>query len=368
VRTALVCLALIGGLAAAAPAGASPSPYRIQAQACRTCVAQGVVDMAPNNAWIVGFRGAYGKYDTWIRHWNGHRWKNVAAPSPGPSNELFGVDGTSSSDVWAVGWYYRGQTAQSLLEHWDGASWSAVPGPLSVSAPLYDVSMLSANDAWAVGSQLTENGQRTLTLHWDGSSWAAVPSPNPAGGKNIRLNKVSAVSADDVWALGSYRDSGGTLRSYLLHWDGGSWSEESTTTQSLQDVSGDATADAWAVGTSGGDETVTEHWDGGSWSRISSPNPGGGPAHVLRAVDARTPTDSWAAGFFDTQSTDAAMILHWDGSSWTDAGAPTPVDSYLYGISASTETDAWAIGDTTGGTGKAHLLLMHWDGSSWTEV
>lgn len=364
--TVLVVGAL-GALAITTPASAAPrvNPASL---ACRSCVGQGITAIDQTHAWLVGFRGGPGSSSTWVRQWNGKHWHNSATPNPGTSNEVFGVDGASPNDVWSVGWYSQLHSAQSLIMHWDGSAWTQVQPPLAVSAPLYDISAASANDIWAVGYYLSDQGQRTLILHYNGSTWSQVPSPNPAGATNITLRKVSADSAGDAWALGQYRvaPGGKGLRSYMLHWNGASWSEVPTVTQNLQDVSASSPSDAWAVGADSG-STVTEHWNGASWSRVASPNPGPGPGRVLTSIDDRTSSDVWAAGFYDTSDFgDAAFILHWNGSSWTDAGAVAPTNSYLYGISADAPNDAFAFGDTTG-SGKAHLLLEHWDGTVWNE-
>ena len=43
----------------------------------------------------------------------------------------------------------------------------------------------------------------TLAMHWDGTQWAIVPTPNPGAGG--QLLAVSAVAANDVWAVGIYQ-------------------------------------------------------------------------------------------------------------------------------------------------------------------
>lgn len=360
----LVCAAVVVALGGATPAGASSPAAGPLSRACRSCVAQGVGAVTQKSAWVVGMRGGNRDYQTWIRQWNGRHWHNVTSPSPGTSNELFGVSGTSASDAWAAGYYYDAHAAKSLLEHWDGSSWTWVPGPLSVSSPLFDVSAVSPADVWAVGNYLSGGGQRTLIMHFDGTAWSQVASPNPTGASNITLRKVSADSATDAWAVGQYRGANG-MTSFMLHWDGQSWTAVPTVTQGLLDVAAVGTTDAWAVGSTNL-QTVTENWSGSQWSQVPSPDPGQGFANVLQSVDARSATDAWAAGFYGDGTTDNALILHWDGQSWTDAQAADPNDSHLFAISADSATDAWAIGAAEG-QGNQHTLLEHWDGTSWTE-
>src|SRR5207247_10434954 len=73
-----------------------------------------------------------------------------------------------------------------------GTSWAVVPSPDPAGAQdneLSGATAVSANDVWAVGE--TGNGAQTLTEHWNGTSWAAVSSPSPgrlADRKSTRLN------------------------------------------------------------------------------------------------------------------------------------------------------------------------------------
>ena len=48
------------------------------------------------------------------------------------------------------------------------------------------------------------NSQYALILHWDGDQWVEVPGP-VAGDLN-RLEGISALAPDDIWAVGSYRN------------------------------------------------------------------------------------------------------------------------------------------------------------------
>jgi hypothetical protein len=68
---------------------------------------------------------------------------------------------------------------------------------------------MSASEIWAVGSVLGYSGTNTLIARWDGSSWNGVSSPNPAAQKdgcnstNV-LTSVDGVTSNDVWAVGSF--------------------------------------------------------------------------------------------------------------------------------------------------------------------
>src|SRR5215211_6003374 len=109
----------------------------------------------------------------------GGSWNVVPSPNTGsPNNYFYGVAAIASNDVWAVGGYGNLTTqAQQLIQHWDGQNWAVAPTPALPTTynELLAVSALSTNDVWAVGSSSGE----ALIEHWDGTSWQVVPNANP---------------------------------------------------------------------------------------------------------------------------------------------------------------------------------------------
>lgn len=88
-------------------------------------------------------------------------------------------------------------------------SWKVVASP-NVGASdnsLTKVAVVSANDIWAVGSYVNStNINQTLIEHWDGSAWRVVPSPS-IGTSDNSLGGVAIVSASNIWAVGYYRNT-----------------------------------------------------------------------------------------------------------------------------------------------------------------
>ncbi len=121
-----------------------------------------------------------------------------------------------------------------------------------------------------------------------GKGWTVVSSPNKEGkGGNYYpndLSSVTAISANDIWAVGvtvSPGGHGGKGHALLKHWNGTAWSIVPGASPRYANLNGVATVaanDVWAVGriehTSGISETLTEHWNGTTWGVVPSPNPG----------------------------------------------------------------------------------------------
>jgi hypothetical protein len=263
-------------------------------------------------------------------------WQNVNSPdisgATPVSNQLLGVDAASANDVWAVGWAKDPNSSfyirRTLIQHFDGNVWSIVPSPNKPNdtfSELYSVSAVSTNDVWAVGS--SNNGSapsRTLIQHWDGTRWSIVPSPNPDSQLN-ELRGVAAVAADNAWAVG-YR--GGTknetpLETFILHWDGSSWRQVASPNipggaNELSGITAISANDIWAVG-SAGKTPLAMHWDGNAWSVVPIAVSSGLSTERLTAVSGTASNDVWVVGqgkgFFTNQT--FAKIRHWDGTRWT---------------------------------------------------
>ena len=64
------------------------------------------------------------------------------------------------------------------------------------------------------------------------------------------------------------------------------------------------------------------------------------------------------------------LTLHWDGVAWSVVASPNPsaVDNELFGVSASSPSDAWAVGYERTDEGIDTTLAMRWDGTSWSTV
>lgn len=113
----------------------------------------------------------------------------------GTTGALFGVWGSSGTDVFAVG-------VVNIISHYDGSNWT--PMALPTGALLGGVWGSSGTDVFAVGL-LPDAFQRIL--HYDGVNWSVINS-----GSGARLRSVWGTSSSDVFAVG---DSGS-----ILYYDG----------------------------------------------------------------------------------------------------------------------------------------------------
>jgi hypothetical protein len=380
-------LALLAGTAmAATPAwtvvpSVNPSATTLNAVSARTAT----------DAWAVGqFPGAGEDAGSQIfaERWNGTQWQQAPTSNIVRQDErLLGVSASGPDDAWAVGNTNSISAAShdTLAAHWNGTAWTITPTPAAASggrlASLYDVADLSPANAWAVGQG---KDARPLAEHWDGTAWSVVPVPVPAvpagtSFANAVLSRISAVSATDIWAVGTTTAIQGTsvVRFTLaMHYNGTAWSIVKTANTAeptgLSGVTAISADNAWAVGTgfnnvhdtsaSVANKAVIEHWNGTAWSIVASP---AGLISVDR-ISAASATGIWASGQAPQQTiagvpVPVARTLHWNGTAWSVLPGPTGSDpnTAVTGLSALPSGEAWAVGATFSATAAAAFIAHH---------
>ena len=311
-------------------------------------ILNGVASTSASDAWAVGSTNtSAGIFQPVIEHWNGSRWSIVASPNVGGEGGSLsgGVTAVSVNDAWAVGWSGIGQP---LIEHWNGSRWSIVASPnvgrRGSGGSLSGVLALAANDVWTVGSHGAPNppssGTQTLIEHWNGTRWSVIPSPNPEQAYNQpQLNAITAISVNDVWAVGYADDPSQNEKTLIEHWNGTRWSivaspSPAQTRSRFLGVTAISANDVWAVGVSSTGIVVTpqvtrtliEHWNGTQWSIVASPSPGS-TYNYLSGVTAISPSNVLAVGGSSnsrTLPTGQTLIEHWNGTRWSVVASPSP--------------------------------------------
>lgn len=135
------------------------------------------------------------------------RWRGGEATffETAVDGKLYGIWGTSDSNVWAVGGAPL-EGDKDVILHFDGDTWTRVPPPETFGVQFYKVWGTAANDVFVVG-------QHGAILHFDGMAWSTMDS-----GTRAEIFTVHGRAPDDVWAVGF------ELGATILHYDGHAWS------------------------------------------------------------------------------------------------------------------------------------------------
>jgi len=302
-------------------------------------------------------------------------WTTVASPSEVPGdNYLYGADSSDASNVWAVGGVRppTGGSSHGLVLRYDGTAWRSVARTgLPGDDAFRGVDAVSAGDVWVVGDHRGGGISRydTLAAHWNGTTWTQEPTPNGNPGGMNQLNGVAAAGGT-VWAVGTYVDPSSSLnrRKLILQRAGGNWrvapAPTVATYESLAAVDATGPADAWAVGSastaieSAPLAPLTLHWNGAGWVSSTLPAPTG---TALTGVDARTPSDVWAVGSTSGATGRQPYVAHFDGTSWSRVATPAVAEGgELTDVVALSASTVVAVGRSNGAP-----LILRRNGTSW---
>jgi len=275
----------------------------------------------------------------------------IGGPQGFAAAELAGVSAASSNDAWIVGsapcCSTGNTTPRSLAWHWYGTAWRSfpMPRPRLADPALASVATIDSGDAWAVGSARTytvsPSGRQwpgpfeALAEHWNGSQWRVVHVPGL--GERSSLSAVSAAGSRNVWAIGyTY----GSVR--LVHH------------RRLRPT-----------------QPVLLHWNGRTWRHVSLP--WARPDVRLGKVVAVGRDSVWLTQSFSESGVDkpnAGTVEFWDGSRWTEIPAPFGRNDPPSGFTATSGSDAWAVGsyERLRGSGFSSAIAAHWNGSEWQVV
>ena len=133
-------------------------------------------------------------------------------------------------------------------------------------------------------------------------------------------------------------------------------SPNGSSSSALSGVAVVSASNIWAVGSSGnqmsGAQTLIEHWNGTSWSVVTSPNPGS-IYNTLYGVTAVSASNIWAVGYYvKTTGVTLTLIEHWNGTSWSVVTSPSPAsgNNELFSVSAASASSIWTVGFLTNNT------------------
>jgi hypothetical protein len=243
-----------------------------------------------------------------VYRWTGKAWTRVPVTgkvTPYVESPL-AFDGDSPSDFWLFSSYRRTEALR-----WTGTTWQVFALPswvLPAKASGADAAVFGRDDVWVFNL-----GAGAYAAHYNGHGWAKVRLP-------ATLSEVSAVAADDIWALAG---------KVALRWNGHAWTQikiqaaAGNPPESFQHLSATGPKSAWVWRTLllPGVGTVAEvlHWNGTTWQRVA-----GTPADIIYSAVPDGAGGLWATGI-DINPGGFADFYHLTGGHWTQADNPAGV-------------------------------------------
>jgi hypothetical protein len=225
------------------------------------------------------------------------------------------------------------------------------------------VAAISANNVWAVGSYYDSgNNQLSLILHWNGHLFSQVTGADVPNAGDELLG-LAPVPGGGLWAVGDSRSQAG-YSALIEKYDGAAWSVVPAAQVSSQSHLNGVTAlgpnNVWAVGYYGDliQRTLVEHWTGSSWNVVSSAN----------QQDSNNTLNSVAAvpGRQALQAV-GGITLKWVGDHWIYTSSPnTGVELYTDAIDTvptARGVQTWIASTWNSGPERGQVEV--WNGSRW---
>jgi hypothetical protein len=382
-RNGLIVASVLGVAAGfaiipAAQAGSAQAKWRIT-KIMRHCGAgdnlYSLTATGPRDAWALGQPYIGGpRCFADVEHWNGVRWRRIAVPA-GPDLGPVGgpIAGSSRTDAWIfparIGQIGLSSFVYNYALHWNGRSWtkSRFPVWMQVGTPI----AFSPTDAWVFGSYYrTVNVTAEYTARFDGHRWRHVTLPaSPAS--------VSAVSHNDMWALGPTRHtahrppSRQSLRA--MHWTGRSWRAQSVPRVTVpgpnsrfefeQIAATGPRSLWWAYLTSNSNKSAAglARLQGRQWSKIKVP----AAITFLDAIAQDGHGGVWLLADVEVNFDSRQYWYHYRHGQWTRQPVATPrgYNTEMFAMALIPGTRSiWAVGEADGNTGfKTEGVIARYD-------
>jgi hypothetical protein len=238
-----------------------------------------------------------------------HRTLTVHYGSANTYSGFVDVAALSSKQAWAVGGLNVGQIGEPAAYHWTGKSWRATSLPKGLQGSLAAVSASSAKDIWAVSYK------GGYVLHYNGSKWSTVTKQFTGFGE---LTGITAFSRRNVWLFGGpgAYPGDGTWR-----YNGKTWTKDATASNlGIETASALSATNMWAIGSvSAGDDAIFHYT--GSWRQATG--------HALSGlsfadIQALSPTNVWATASPPANPV-KSYLVHLTRRGWSRIAVPWAV-------------------------------------------
>jgi hypothetical protein len=277
-------------------------------------------------------------------------WRQVYSAHYGAAANLSRYDGaviSGANNAWVLGGtdggYGYAPSGKPVAVHWDGKAWRQYPMPRQATGEIYYASSDSARDTWAVTQY------SAYVLHWNGTHWSVAKHLPPNG----EVTGITAISPADVWVFGG----GGTIGGIgTWHYNGKTWQQWKGSAAGLERGSAVSAKDIWAVGGALAPGSAIEHFNGRTWQFVTAKALSG---LSFRDIAAFSSTDVWAGA----ASAAGSALMHYNGKTWARVVLPWRIDVTV--LLQDGHGGLWFTGYSS--TGQRYLVHRAANGA-WTRT
>jgi hypothetical protein len=249
-------------------------------------------------------------------------WTVASGTPPATAAQFNGVACTSTTFCLLVG---PQSSPSAYVQKWNGSSLSTISAA-STTTEFDGVGCNSSTLCFGSGTD-TGTGRVAKEESFNGTSFSASTSANPSGATFTQLSGTACPGSTSCFSVGEYTSASGT-------------------------------------------QPLIEHWTGTSWGIQSATLPSGTVTGSLSDVSCTSTTACTAVGWYRNSTTQLALILRWNGTSWTSQTGATisgATSTELDGVSCTSSTSCNTVGSYTDSSSIEHELAETWNGTSWSQ-
>jgi gliding motility-associated-like protein len=278
-----------------------------------------------------------------------------------------------SGNVYGAG-LFTNASGYKYVAKWDGTSWTelgAGANALKANNAILSIKVDLQGNIYAAGYFTNAMGY-TYVAKWDGSSWKEL------GSGATGLNSQNGIFSLAIDAMGTIYAAGDNV----AKWDGSKWVQLGTGTNALKikywpirSIISDAAGNLYAAGQYNYSNAISSvaKWDGTSWSELGSGTNSLNANGTISSLTIDGTGNIYAGGAFSHNPNGQAYVAKWDGLSWSELGSGANslnADGHTPGGINSLATDSknniYATGSFINAVG--YRYVAKWDGSKWAEL
>ena len=313
-------------------------------------------------------------------------------PSDGAADDQFGISVGISGATAVVGARYDDDSGSgsgsAYVFRYDGSSWVEEAKLLAsdgASGYGFGSSVAVSGDAVVVGAPYGhDNGSHTgsaYVFRYDGSSWVEEAKLLASDGAADDTFGDAVAISDDTAVIGAWQDQDNgefSGSAYIFRHDGSAWVQEAKLLPSdgtAWDFFGEAVAisgDAAVIGANGDDDNgdgsgsaYVFHYDGSTWVEQAKLLASDGAEYDNFGFSVAISGDTAVVGAEHADSSGAAYVFGYDGSTWLEQAKLLPSDGTAndeFGRSVAISGDRAVIGadgDDDDGSNSGSAYIFH---------
>ncbi|TGE14168.1 T9SS type A sorting domain-containing protein [Hymenobacter elongatus] len=310
------------------------------------------------------FQSAGSLEANFVAKWDGTRWSNLAT---GLNRTVFAVAADGKGNIYVGGSFTAaGGLAANLIAKWDGTRWSTL-GTGLVGVAVFALAVDGAGNVYAGGSFTRAGNKSAISIaKWDGTNWSALSAGLTQASYPGEVYALAVDGAGNVYAGGSFGQTGSLVVNGLAKWDGTNWSALGTgfdfTVRALAlDGMGTVYAGGDFTRAGGVAANYVAKWDGTRWSALGS-----GALYAVRALAFARNGKLYAGGDRIFNFGVPTCLAAWDGTSWS--AITTPTGGQVNALALDGNDNLYVGGSFTAIGTMAAKRVAKWDGTRWTTL